>query len=114
MSGRCFFLRCPIRPRERHDLHIESSRLEIEPKANVRWLRDAYGNSTAIITFDEPAQKMNLRSEMNVNLYDDNPIDCVTDPIAQSYPFQYPANEQVEIIPYRLPSYPHDGPALQE
>ena len=80
----------------------------------MRWLRDAYGNSTAIITFDEPAQKMSLRSEMNVNFYDDNPIDCVTDPFAQSYTFQYPANEQVVILPYRLPSYPHDGPALQE
>ena len=103
-----------LRPREGHDLHIESSRLKIEPKANVRWLRDVYGNSIAIITFTEPAQKLSLFSEMNVDLYDDTPIDCVTDPIAQSYPFQYPANEQVEIIPYRLPSYPHDGPALQK
>jgi len=106
--------RAMLRPREGHDLHIESSRLKIEPKANVRWLRDVYGNSIAIITFTEPAQKLSLFSEMNVDLYDDTPIDCVTDPIAQSYPFQYPANEQVEIIPYRLPSYPHDGPALQE
>ena len=106
--------RAMLRPREGHDLHIESSRLKIEPKANVRWLRDVYGNSIAIITFTEPAQKLSLFSEMNVDLYDDTPIDCVTDPIAQSYPFQYPANEQVEIIPYRLPSYPHDGPALQK
>ena len=51
---------------------------------------------------------------MNVDLYDDTPIDCVIDPLAQSYPFQYAANEQVEIIPYRVPSYPHDGPAVQQ
>src|SRR5271166_2585649 len=41
-------------------------------------------------------------------------INCVIDPLAQSYPFQYAANEQVEIIPYRVPSYPHDGPAVQQ
>ncbi len=106
--------RALLRPREGHDLHIESSRLKIEPKANVRWVRDIYGNSIAIITFAEPARKMSLFSEVTVDLYDDTPIDCVIDPLAQSYPFQYAANEQVEIIPYRVPSYPHDGPAVQQ
>ena len=105
--------RALLRPREGYDLHIESSRLEIEPKASVRWVSDIYGNSIALITFAEPARKLSLFSEVNVDLYDDAPIDCVIDPLAQSYPFQYAAPEQVEIIPYRLPSYPHDGPALQ-
>jgi len=106
--------RAMLRPREGHDLHIESSRIEIEPNANVRWLRDVYGNSIAVITFTEPARKLSLFSEIDVDLYDDTPIDCVIDPIAHSYPFQYSADEQVEIIPYRLPSYPHDGPAVQK
>jgi len=106
--------RALLRPREGHDLHIESARLKIEPKADVRWVRDIYGNSIAIITFAEPARKLSLFSEVNVDLYDDTPIDCVIDPLAQSYPFQYAANEQVEIIPYRVPSYPHDGPAVQQ
>ena len=106
--------RALLRPREGHDLHIESTRLKIEPKADVRWVRDIYGNSIAIITFAEPARKMSLFSEVTVDLYDDTPIDCVIDPLAQSYPFQYAANEQVEIIPYRVPSYPHDGPAVQQ
>ncbi len=106
--------RALLRPREGHDLHIESTRLKIEPKADVRWVRDIYGNSIAIITFAEAARKLSLFSEVNVDLYDDTPIDCVIDPLAQSYPFQYAANEQVEIIPYRVPSYPHDGPAVQQ
>ena len=89
--------RALLRPREGHDLHIESTRLKIEPKADVRWVRDIYGNSIAIITFAEPARKPSLFSEVNVDLYDDTPIDCVIDPLAQSYPFQYAANEQVEI-----------------
>ena len=32
-----------LRPREGHDLHIDSSLLEIEPKADVRWQRDIPG-----------------------------------------------------------------------
>jgi transglutaminase-like putative cysteine protease len=106
--------RALLRPREGHDVHIASSLLEIEPKANVRWLRDIYGNSIAILTFAEPGRKLSLLSEMNVDLYDDEPIDCLIDPNANSFPFQYAADEQVEIIQYRLPSYPHDGPALQK
>jgi transglutaminase-like putative cysteine protease len=105
--------RALFRPREGHDVHIASSRLEIEPKADVRWLRDVYGNSIAVITFVEPGPKLSLLSEMNVDLYDDEPIECLIDPYANSYPFQYAADEQVEIIQYRLPSYPHDGPAVQ-
>ncbi len=106
--------RALLRPREGHDLHIISSKLKVEPAANVRWLRDIYGNSIAIIEFTQPSRKLHLFSELDVDLYDDISIDCVIDPLAHSYPFQYAANEQVEIIPYRLPSYPHDGPALQQ
>ena len=105
--------RALLRPREGHDLHIASSLLEIEPKADVRWLRDIYGNSITIFTFLEPGRKLSLLSEMDVDLYDDEPIEWLIDPNAVSYPFQYGADEQVEIIQYRLPSYPHDGPAIQ-
>jgi transglutaminase-like putative cysteine protease len=106
--------RAMLRPREGHDLHIASSRLIIEPHAGVRWYRDIYGNSIAIITFAELGKKLELLSEIDVDLYEDTPIDCVIDPVAEAYPFQYDATEQVEIIPYRLPSYPHDGPAVLE
>jgi transglutaminase-like putative cysteine protease len=106
--------RALLRPREGHDIHIHSSRLEIEPGASVRWLRDIYGNSIAIITFAEPACQLRLLSEVDVDLYDDVPIDCLIDPSSSLYPFQYAVDEQVELIPYRLHSYPHDGPAMQK
>jgi transglutaminase-like putative cysteine protease len=105
--------RALLRPREGHDVHIENSRLEIEPEANVRWVRDIYGNSVAIFTFVEPARKLSLFSAIDVDLYDDNPIDCLIEPNSRSYPFQYDPSEQVELIPYRLPSYPYDGPVVQ-
>lgn len=105
--------RAMLRPREGHDVHIESLRLEVEPEAEVRWVRDIYGNSIAILTFAEPGQKLSLFSEVLVDLYDDNFLDCLIEPDARSYPFQYAADEQVELFLYRIPSYPHDGPALK-
>jgi len=103
-----------LRPREGHDVHIDSSRLEVEPASQIRWLRDIYGNSIAVLTFAEPAKKLAIHAEVDVTLFDDNPLECLIDPHARSYPFQYSANEQMELIPYRVPSYPHDGPALQK
>jgi transglutaminase-like putative cysteine protease len=103
-----------LRPREGHDVKIESAELQIEPQANVRWLRDIYGNSIAVLTFAEPTRKLSLHSEVSVTLSEEGPAECLLEPSATSYPFQYAANEQVEIVPYRLPSYPHDGPAVQK
>lgn len=105
--------RALMRPREGHDVHIESGRLQIEPKATVRWLRDLNANSVAIVTFNEPAEKLRIFSEVNVDLYDELLIECHIDPRARSFPFQYSASEQLGLIPYRLPSYPHDGASLQ-
>jgi transglutaminase-like putative cysteine protease len=107
--------RALVRPREGHDVHIESSRLEIEPLADVRWLRDIYGNSIAVLNFSgPPAQKLSIFSELVVAHYDENPLDFLIDPNALSYPFQYAADEQAELIPYRLSSYPHDGQLLRK
>ena len=104
--------RALMRPREGHDVRIARGRVEIEPTATVRWLRDVEGNSVAVITFAEPARALRLSAEMDVDLHDDNPIECLIDPQARSFPFQYAPEEQVELVPYRLPSYPYDGSAL--
>lgn len=105
--------RAMMRPREGHDLHIVVGRVEIEPKATIRWLRDVYDNSVAVVTFEEPASTLRIRSEIDVDLRHDKPFECLIDPAARSYPFQYAPQEQLELMIYRLPSYPYDGPMLQ-
>jgi transglutaminase-like putative cysteine protease len=106
--------RVMLRPREGHDVHIASSRLEAAPAADLRWLRDIYGNSVAVLTFADPSKELSILSQVDVDLYYDNPIECLIEPTARAFPFQYAPEEQVELIPYRLPSYPYDGPALQK
>lgn len=105
--------RALMRPREGHDVHIARGHVEIEPKASVRWVRDLYGNSVAKVAFAEPADKLRIFSEVDVDLYDDELVTCHVDPDARSFPFHYPLEEQLGLVPYRLPSYPQDGPALR-
>ena len=105
--------RALLRPREGHDIHISRSRLSVTPAAAVRWLRDIYDNSIAVLTFVESSPRLCVASEVDVELYDDNPIECLIEPAARQFPFQYLPEEQVELVIYRLPSYPYDGPQLQ-
>lgn len=104
--------RALMRPREGHDLHIVRGAVDIEPKAKVRWLRDIYDNAIAIVTFEEPSDKLSISSEVDVDLYYDDPIEWRIAPSARSFPFQYPPEEHIDLMTYRLPSYPYDGTTL--
>ena len=105
--------RLMMRPREGHDVHIVTGRLDVEPAPTIRWLRDIYGNSIAILTFAEASQNLSILGEVEVDLNDDNPIECLIDPDARLFPFQYAPEEKIELIHYRLPSYPYEGPRLR-
>jgi transglutaminase-like putative cysteine protease len=106
--------RVMMRPREGHDVHIVRGRLDVEPAATVRWLHDIYSNSIALLTFSQPSRTLSVVGEVDVDLYDDKPIECLIDPNARQFPFQYAPEEQVELISCRLPSYPYEGPKLQQ
>ncbi len=101
-----------VRPREGHDLRIVGGRFEIEPTPEIRFLRDVYGNSLALLEFAEPADRLRILIEADLHYIRDSPLAEMVDPAARFYPFQYPPEEQVELIPFRLPSYPYDAPTL--
>ena len=106
--------RAMMRPREGHDVHIVRGRIDVEPAATVRWLRDIYSNSIAVLTFSEPSRKLSIVGEVDVDLRTDDSIEWLIDPNASEFPFQYEPEEQIELIHYRLPSYPYDGPTLRQ
>ena len=55
--------RLVIRPREGHDLQVESLSLRVSPSAAVSWHRDIFGNSIALAAFSEPADLLEFSSE---------------------------------------------------
>jgi transglutaminase-like putative cysteine protease len=76
-----------LRPREGHDLQIESARLDTTPPATMRWTRDEYDNSLAVVSFDQPASQLVIVSEVVVRHHDDAPLDFIVDDYAVNYPF---------------------------
>lgn len=91
-----------LRPRESHELRIESSLLRIEPAAGVRWLRDIYDNSVAIATFELPATQLIVHSEVVVQHYDEAPLDFLVADEAVNYPFRYDSSSATVLRPYLL------------
>jgi transglutaminase-like putative cysteine protease len=89
-----------LRPREGHELHIESSLLETSPIATVHWLRDIYDNSVAIATFALPAPQLIIDSEVVVQHFDEAPLDFVVADEAVNYPFRYDPDTAAVLRPY--------------
>lgn len=103
-----------VRPREGHDVHIESSILEIHPAHTIRWMRDVNGNSIARVDFTEPADKLMFYSEVVLNQYDTNPLDFILEQSAVNYPFVYDPDSLPELSPYMAILYPRGTATLRE
>lgn len=99
-----------VRPREGHELRIESSRLHIVPAAILRWHRDIEGNSVAVAKFSSRADLLTIESEVVIQQFDLAPLDFVVEDHAVNYPFRYTNEESVLLMPYlgntNLQEYP--------
>jgi transglutaminase-like putative cysteine protease len=95
-----------IRPREGHDIRIESSTLAISPIATVKWHRDESDNSVAITRFSEPTRQLKIVSEVRLQHYDEWPLDFLVDDYAVLYPFAYENEEHMALTPYLRDVYP--------
>jgi transglutaminase-like putative cysteine protease len=89
-----------LRPREGHNLHIESSKLQIEPTADLRWHSDALDNSIAVATFGTMVNQLKIVSEVVVQLYDVAPFNFVVANYAVDFPFSYAPAEIAILSPF--------------
>jgi transglutaminase-like putative cysteine protease len=103
-----------LRPREGHDIRVQSSRLQISPEFRIRWKRDVYGNSVAVVDFLRPAEDLVISSEVVVEHYEENPLEFVLEDGARSYPFRYDPSEQIDMAPYQSAIFPQDQAILKD
>jgi transglutaminase-like putative cysteine protease len=102
-----------LRPRENHNVRIESSILEISPAHTLQWKRDVLDNSVAVVSFGEPADRLRIFSSVVIQHYEDNPFDFLVDDYAVIHPFDYASDEQTDLVPFRTTVYPGDQEAIQ-
>ena len=89
-----------LRPREGHELRIESFDLKITPIANLHWHRDVEGNSVCIANFDLPTTQLVFESEVIIHQYNEAPLDFIVAAYAVDYPFDYLSDDKILLSPY--------------
>jgi transglutaminase-like putative cysteine protease len=97
-----------IRPRAGYDVHIESSRLYITPANTVKWQRDVFDNSLAVVSFQASSNKLIIASEVVIQHYEHAPFDFLVDDYALHYPFQYAAGEQPDLASFQQLKFSND------
>ncbi len=101
-----------LRPRENHNVRIESTTLDISPAHTLQWKRDVLDNSLAVATFTEGAKLLHIASSVVIQHTEDAPLDFFVDDYAVTYPFEYATREQAELGPFHQSVYPADWDAL--
>ncbi|BBO83116.1 transglutaminase [Desulfosarcina ovata subsp. sediminis] len=89
-----------LRPREDHDLRIESSALTITPPASLLWYRDVEGNSVAVATFELPTNQLVVESEVVIHQYNEAPLEFLVADYAINWPFTYRSDDAILLAPY--------------
>lgn len=102
-----------VRPREGHDVRIESSRLEISPAYNIKWYRDVFDNSLALVSFLQPANRLTIASDVVIQHYEDTPLNFSLEDYAVSYPFTYKEGERIDLAAFQQPVFANDQPMVQ-
>ena len=103
-----------LRPREGHELRIESSNLNITPPARLRWYRDVEDNCVAIASFDEPASQLLVESEIVIQHYNEAPLDFLVADYATHYPFAYTPEDLAVLSSYMSITEPSSRDLLAE
>jgi transglutaminase-like putative cysteine protease len=102
-----------LRPRENHNVRIESSHLEIVPAPTLQWKRDVLDNSVAMASFAEPSERLRVASSVFIQHDEDNPFDFLIDDYAVMYPFDYASEDRVLLAPFQQAVYPADRHVIQ-
>jgi transglutaminase-like putative cysteine protease len=98
--------RLMLRPRDSHDLRLVDAELSISPRGRLRWLHDVFGNSVALVDFDEPAAELSIVSTLAIERYALARLDFPILPEAESYPFMHSADDRSDLGRLRERHYP--------
>lgn len=103
--------RLVIRPREGHDLRVESMDLIVSPTPAVRWIRDVFGNSIALLWFSQSSRELRIASKAVISRatpYAHRKHDKAPTP----FPPVYDPLEGAVVAAYQQLSYPADAGAV--
>lgn len=104
--------RLVLRPREGHDVRLQTMSLETSPPSSIRWYRDILDNSIAVAEFSQPSAELRIRSEFIIGLPPAEKVD--RPPVLIGYPPQIAGIDELITVPYRQFTYPPEVERLRK
>jgi transglutaminase-like putative cysteine protease len=99
--------RLMCRPRDSHDLRLLDTTLVIDPPASsIRWIHDVFGNSIAIATFTQPAERLVFESGFRAEHFPVGERALEVEEYASKFPFNYSAADAMDLAHTRDRHYP--------
>ncbi len=97
--------RLVLRPRDSHALRLISTLLTCSPPVEISWSEDVFGNSIAMASFREPAERLTIESRLVLEQYAPAwPVFHIAGS-AITYPFTYSDDERIDLGELRTPRY---------
>lgn len=86
-----------LRPRDSHSLRLLEARLTLFPIGEVNYIYDVFGNSIALVNFQESADELRIDSVLELEVYPVPPLEDLIAPEASAYPFVYSSDDRLDI-----------------
>jgi hypothetical protein len=104
--------RLVLRPREGHDIRLNTMNLTTFPESQISWFRDMLDNSIAIAEIEEPSNQLRIVSEFTVSVPPGG--GDVPPPIFLPHPPVVAGIEQMVAVPYLQFIYPPEVAGLRD
>jgi transglutaminase-like putative cysteine protease len=106
--------RMMFRPRAAHDIRVLNASLEVLPVARQQWIHDVFSNSVALVEPLAAADELRFTARFTIEHFGVRNLDLEVDPEARDYPFQYSAEDRLDLASFLPLQYPEDAPVVSE
>jgi len=95
-----------LRPRDSHELRLQSAALAVSLPCSVSWQYDVFGNSVAFVDFADTADSLSISSTLKIERYVLGRPEFPIAAAAETYPFMHSADDRADLGRLRELNYP--------
>lgn len=106
--------RVMFHPRAAHDIQVLSASIEVAPESDIHWIFDVLSNSVTVVTPLAPADVLRIDCRFAIAHGATHHLDLPVEPSAQRFPFDYSADERLDLGALLEPHYPDPDGRLYE
>jgi transglutaminase-like putative cysteine protease len=106
--------RVAFHPRAAHDIRVLSADLTVSPHSRQHWIHDVFSNSIAVVEPVVPADTLTFTARFVIEHLGVENQEIPVDKEAENYPFEYSAQDRVDVSGFLMLQYPQDAGVVSD